>query len=338
MGKQKRSENTYQKINTIFKRDINNIIMPYDSFTLPEFEWLRNCKFDATIKIDGTNMRIEVYPYINNGEGGTYGSVSLACGIDIKGKTDNANIPPMLDDFMWKTYVSSDGKKREGTCDLVCKLFKAFRLPEHWMCTRDFDVNSPTCGQNIQENVDWMLERGYIKKCGCHTLYGKPFDDPDAIVVDDYCIDEENCTLPKMFTIYGEGYGKKIGKSGCRYLKDTVSFRAFDVKVTNRDGSSVYLNVPQRDAILDEIGIPKVISIGQFTIDEAIDYVKKGFKDPLAEDDSYVAEGLVLKTPDGLLRKNGDRIIFKIKHEDFNKYLNKYGTLDKVEQIPNPNY
>ena len=36
MGKQKRSENTYQKINTIFKRDINNIIMPYDSFTLPE--------------------------------------------------------------------------------------------------------------------------------------------------------------------------------------------------------------------------------------------------------------------------------------------------------------
>lgn len=31
MGKQKRSENTYQKINTIFKRDINNIIMPYDN-------------------------------------------------------------------------------------------------------------------------------------------------------------------------------------------------------------------------------------------------------------------------------------------------------------------
>ena len=98
------------------------------------------------------------------------------------------------------------------------------------------------------------------------------------------------------------------------------------------------MNTPQRDAILDEIGIPKVIDIGQFTIDEAIDYVKKGFKDPLAEDDSYVAEGLVLKTPDGLLRKNGDRIIFKIKHCDFEKYLNKYGTLDKVEQIPNPNY
>ena len=60
MGKQKRSENTYTKINTIFLRDENNIIMPYDEFVAPEFEWLRNCKFDADEKIDGTNIRIEV--------------------------------------------------------------------------------------------------------------------------------------------------------------------------------------------------------------------------------------------------------------------------------------
>lgn len=322
MGKQKRSENTYQKINTIFKRDVNNIIMPYDGFVLPELEWLRNCKFDATIKIDGTNMRIEVVPTIKNSMNG---SVILSTGIAIKGKTDNANIPPMLDDFMWKTYVSSDGKKLEGNCDLVGKIFKAFRLPESYMNTRDLKT-----GLNIQENVDWMLERGYIKQCGSHEV--------DGNVVVDYCVDEENCNLPKMFTIYGEGYGKKIGAAGCRYIKDGVSFRAFDIKVTNKNGTFVYLNTPQRDDILDEIGIPKVISLGQFTIDEAIEYVKKGFQDPLAEDPTYHAEGLVLKTPDGLLRKNGERIIFKVKYEDFNKYKNKYGTLDKVDQIPNSNY
>ena len=50
MGKQKRSENTYQKINTIFKRDANNVIMPYNEFALPELEWLRDCKFDAEEK------------------------------------------------------------------------------------------------------------------------------------------------------------------------------------------------------------------------------------------------------------------------------------------------
>ena len=63
---QKRSENTYQKINTIFKRDENNIIMPDAEFAIPELEWLRNCKFDATEKIDGTNIRIEVIPTVHN--------------------------------------------------------------------------------------------------------------------------------------------------------------------------------------------------------------------------------------------------------------------------------
>ena len=63
-----RSENTYQKINTIFMRDANNIIMPYSGFVSPELEWLRNCKFDATEKIDGTNMRIEVTCNIIDGE------------------------------------------------------------------------------------------------------------------------------------------------------------------------------------------------------------------------------------------------------------------------------
>lgn len=60
MGRQKRSENTYQKIDTIFKRDAKNIIMPYDEFVKPEFEYLRNVKWRAEEKIDGTNMRIEV--------------------------------------------------------------------------------------------------------------------------------------------------------------------------------------------------------------------------------------------------------------------------------------
>lgn len=331
MGKQKRSENTYQKINTIFFRDENNIIMPYDHLVLPELEWLRNCKWDASVKVDGTNMRIEVTPYLKSWTGGLNGVVTLCARIDIKGKTDNANIPPLLDDFMWKTYVSSDGKKREGTCDLVGKIFKAFRLPEGYMSTRGED------GLNIQENVDWMLERGYIKKIGEHTLHGEPFDSPDAAVVEDFTINEEN-TLPKMFTIYGEGYGKGIQKAGPHYIKDGVSFIAFDVKVTEKNGQSTYLNKPQRDAILDEIGIPKVIEVDPMTIDEAIEYVKKGFDDPIAEEKGFKAEGLVLKTPDGLRRKNGERLCVKIKTCDFVKYFNKYGTFEKVEQKPNPNY
>ena len=64
MGKQKRSENTYQKINTIFMRDAKNVIMPYDPFTEPEFEYLRGLKWRGEEKIDGTN--IDYMGYICN--------------------------------------------------------------------------------------------------------------------------------------------------------------------------------------------------------------------------------------------------------------------------------
>lgn len=335
MGKQKRSPNTYQKINTIFYRDENNIIMPYDEFVQPELNWLRNCKWDTSMKVDGTNMRIEVTPHLHNGSGSVFGAVAFGAGIDIKGKTDNANIPKNLEDFMWKTYISSDWSGKENirncTCDLAKKIFKALRLPETYITTRDHET-----GLNIQENVDMLLEKGYIKKIGEHTLNQKPFDDPDAIIVEDYAIDEENCTLPKMYTIYGEGYGKGIGKAGNHYSKTNVSFIGFDVKVTCRDGREVYLVTPQRDEIFDSIGIPKVIDMGPMTIDEAIEFVKKGFVDTLAEEKDFPAEGLVLKTPNGLLDRNGKRLCVKVKSCDWVKYFNKYGTYDKVEQKRNP--
>ena len=53
------------------------------------------------------------------------------------------------------------------------------------------------------------------------------------------------------------------------------------------------------------------------TVDEAIEFVKKGFKSTIAENKDYDAEGLVLKTPMGLLNRKGERIITKIKTCDF---------------------
>lgn len=318
MGRQKRSPNTYQKINTIFYRDENNIIMPYDEFVQPELNWLRNCKWETSVKVDGTNMRIEVIPVLRNGEGDNAGCVTLETGIKIKGKTDNANIPKALNEFMHNTYVSSDENP-----NLAGKIYAALRLPEERICTRDADT-----GFNIQKNIDWMLEQGYIKSYGRHELNG--------IMIEDYCINEETCSLPIMYTIYGEGYGKGIQTAGPHYIKDGVSFIGFDIKVTCRDGHEVYLNTDQRNEIFDVIGIPKVVDMNPMTIDEAIEFVKEGFVDPIAEDRNFLAEGLILKTPDGLLSKNGKRLCFKVKTCDFQKYYNKYGTYGQVEQKRNP--
>lgn len=254
---QKRSENTYQKINTIFKRDENNIIMPNAEFSVPELNWLRNCKFDATEKIDGTNIRIEVVPTLNVTANR---QEPFIFAVRYMGKTDNAQIPNHLLLYLKETYPKE-------------KVLESLGLPEYL-------------------SEEYCQEKGYEK-----------FED-----------------IP-MYTIYGEGYGVKIQKGG-NYIKDGVGFIVFDVKV-----GDMYLLRDSMEDIAGKLGAPVVPYMGQFTIDEAIEFVKTGFKSTIAENKDYDAEGLVLKCPDGLRTRRGERIIFKVKTCDFIKYKNKYGNI-----------
>lgn len=121
-------------------------------------------------------------------------------------------------------------------------------------------------------------------------------------------------TSTTSITLYGEGYGTKIQKGG-NYISSGVDFILFDVKVDNW-----WL---QRDAVEDvanKLNIKVVPLIGYMTIPEAVEYVRRGFKSTIAENKDYDAEGLVLKTTTGLLRRNGERLITKIKTVDFRKY------------------
>lgn len=84
--------NEYQKINTLFLRDENNIIIP-EMLTCPEFRYLANCPWECTEKIDGTNIHIDI----------TYSSfmdenkqVHTERDIQICGRTERANIPDHL--------------------------------------------------------------------------------------------------------------------------------------------------------------------------------------------------------------------------------------------------
>lgn len=72
----------YHKINTIFKRDMDNkgkIII--GNYAQPEFEYLRNNKWIFTEKVDGTNIRIQWEKEI---------------GIKIGGRTTNSQMPIFL--------------------------------------------------------------------------------------------------------------------------------------------------------------------------------------------------------------------------------------------------
>lgn len=273
MGRQKRSPNTYQKINTLFKRDDKNIIMPYDQYVDPVYEYLKDVKFDATEKVDGTNIRIEVtaHPtYALSDDGKPEDIYGMMYTVEYKGKTDNAQIPPKLLEYLKETYPENVVLSALGLSPFIT----VDEWPEHkWT--------------NIND-------------------------------------------IPKKYTIYGEGYGAKIQGCGSNYLKDSVSFIGFDVKVDD-----IYLLKENRDDIFNKMNCPTVPFIGQFTIAEAIEFVKKGFKSRVAKaNPEFLAEGLVLTTPIGLKNRNGERIIFKLKTCDWVKYYNTYGTYDKVEQKP----
>ena len=281
MGKHKRSENTYQKINTIFKRDANNVIMPYDEFAVPELEWLRDCKFDAEEKVDGMNTRIEVTREFITSDIGN--NIGIKWNVAYKGKTDNAQIPKML-----YTYLTT-----ELTED---KVLNALGLSKEMYVTDKLMQEKTWSVLNTQFNV--------------------------------YELDETK--IPKRYTLYGEGFGAGI-QSGGYYRKDN-SFIGFDVKVDN-----MYLLRENRDEIFKKLGVDIVPFMGTFTVDEAIEFVKKGFNSKVAEE-PHLAEGLVLRTPMGLKTRRGERIIFKVKTCDFQKYFNTYGTYDKVDQPKNENY
>ena len=223
----------YQKIQTLFKRDERNIIIP-DQFTYPEFEILKDLKWECTEKIDGTNIRIELSSS-GNPEDGII--------MSFKGRTDKAVIP-----------------------------------------------------EHLLTKLNWLFDRERLM---------------EVLNITD---ETQDCNI----TLYGEGYGAKIQK-GVNYISNDVNFILFDVKI-----GKWWLDRESIKDIANKLGINVVPLMGYMTIPEAIEYVKKGFKSTIAENKDYDAEGLVLKAPCGLLKRDGERLITKIKTVDFRKYQLAY--------------
>lgn len=245
----------YNKIQTIFKRDERNVIIPGD-FTLPEFSTLKDLKWDCTEKVDGTNMSVHIIPkpYIT-GDGILDCETGYEYDVEYHGKTANAHIPPHL------------LKKMQ-------ELFPKDKLIEYF--TRD--------GKEITESI----------------------------------------------ILYGEGYGMKI-QNGGNYIKDDCSFILFDVRV-----GDWWLERPALEEIATGLGIQIVTDMGKKTIKEACEFVLNGFKSTVAKSNpDYLAEGLVLKAPHGILLRNGKRLMTKIKYKDFQDYMRRYPDRDLKGMIEN---
>ena len=115
-----------------------------------------------------------------------------------------------------------------------------------------------------------------------------------------------------LVIIYGEGYGSKIQKGGGRYISNDVNFRVFDVNI---DGW--WLELKDVEDIANKLNLEMVVPFGELTIAEAEEMVKAGFTSPIAEDNTLIAEGLVLRPKVQLFNKRGERIMVKIKYRDY---------------------
>ena len=85
----------YHKINSLYKRDPSGKVMLFGLFTQPEFEYLKNCEWVFTEKVDGTNIRV----IVADGK------------IRFGGKTDNAQISTKLLTRLQEQFLSDAGKR-----------------------------------------------------------------------------------------------------------------------------------------------------------------------------------------------------------------------------------
>lgn len=109
--------------------------------------------------------------------------------------------------------------------------------------------------------------------------------------------------------LYGEGYGAKIQKGGGNYINDGVDFVLFDVKI-----GDVWLERENVEDIAKKLDVPVVPIVGEGTLTEAVELVRKGFDSQWGD---FVAEGIIARPKTEIKNRLGDRVITKIKHKDF---------------------
>jgi len=109
--------------------------------------------------------------------------------------------------------------------------------------------------------------------------------------------------------LYGEGYGSKIQKEGYLYNRPDTDFVLFDIKV-----GEWWLQRNDVEAIARFLSIPIVPVVGRGSLHDAITLVRDGMKSAWG---NFTSEGVIAYPVVPLRKRNGERIITKIKTRDF---------------------
>lgn len=206
---------------------------------IPEFDYLKDCKWSFTEKIDGTNMRLIFQP---GAECGTFETKP-------SGQIAEVGTPDTFPPY-FQLLGRSDAAQVHGTLTAWLESWQSFALP---LATELFD--SPVC-------------------------------------------------------IYGEGCGAGIQKGGEQY--GGTHFRAFAIKVGNW-----WLEPSAVDDICRTLHIQQVPHILSGTLMDGIELVESGLDTFIGPHSGvFRAEGLIGIPEVPLCRRDGSRIVVKLKHKD----------------------
>lgn len=111
--------------------------------------------------------------------------------------------------------------------------------------------------------------------------------------------------------LFGEGYGDKIQAVGKNYIPVGVDFIVFDVLI-----GSYYQPRENVEGIAKAFGVKTVPVVGQGTLEQAVEYVKGEPLSVIAQQ-PVAMEGIVCRPAVELRDRCGNRLIVKIKRNDF---------------------
>lgn len=182
----------------------------------------------------------------------------------------------------------------------------AFADVSRWLVTEKID------GTNIR--VLWDGER---------VLYGGRTDRANipahllTHLMETFTVDNMAACFSGPVCLYGEGYGPKIQKGGGKY-RDTPSFRLFDVRV-----GEIWLEWHNVEDIAEKLGIVTAPVLERAA--DFIPYMESELRSLVpysfvAQEESHgdwPAEGVVARSPAGLLDRRGHRVMWKLKFSDF---------------------
>jgi hypothetical protein len=206
---------------------------------------------------------------------------------------------------VFKRYITNvpEGVKKgsfiEG--EYTCYEFEYLKN-NTWIGTEKID------GTNIR--INWDGRTFQISGKSDNSQIPKPLEEKLQEIIKNQ-IPRTHSIFAEPFTLYGEGYGNKIQKDGAGYIKDGVDFILFDIKI-----GKWWLKREDVTSIGREIGLRTVPVIFIGTLGEAMRFVREGFLSRITLHPRS-AEGLVLVPMYGLLDRNSNRIITKMKTKDW---------------------